>query len=88
MTIAPNQLQIFLDVATEAALAAGTILQQHWGNLESVEEKGRSGDLVTIADRVYCRTDCRDSECDCRLVGNFCADSIPTANPTMVISAL
>ena len=51
MTIAPNQLQIFLDVATEAALAAGTILQQHWGNLESVEEKGRSGDLVTIADR-------------------------------------
>jgi myo-inositol-1(or 4)-monophosphatase len=51
MPVSPSQLQIFLDIATEAALAAGTILQQHWGNLESVEEKGRSGDLVTIADR-------------------------------------
>jgi len=51
MSLSHNQLKIFLDVATEAALAAGTILQQHWGNLESVEEKGRAGDLVTIADR-------------------------------------
>jgi myo-inositol-1(or 4)-monophosphatase len=51
MPPSPVQLQIFLDIATEAALAAGSVLQQHWGNLDSVEEKGRSGDLVTIADR-------------------------------------
>ncbi|PZV16688.1 MAG: inositol monophosphatase [Leptolyngbya sp.] len=51
MPVSPSQLQIFLDIATEAALAAGAILQQHWGNLESVEEKGLSGNLVTIADR-------------------------------------
>jgi len=46
-----NQLQIFLDVATEAALAAGAILQDYWGNLEAIEEKGRPGDLVTEADK-------------------------------------
>lgn len=46
-----NQLQIFLDVATEAALAAGAILQAYWGNLEAIEEKGRPGDLVTEADK-------------------------------------
>ncbi|AFY61033.1 inositol monophosphatase family protein [Synechococcus sp. PCC 6312] len=40
-----------LAVATEAALAGGKILQAHWGQLEMVEEKGRSGDLVTIADK-------------------------------------
>ncbi len=47
----PQQLQIFLDIATEAALSAGAVLQQFWGNLETIEEKGRSGDLVTNADR-------------------------------------
>ncbi len=46
-----KDLNIFLDIATEAALAAGSVLQQFWGNLESIEEKGRSGDLVTNADR-------------------------------------
>lgn len=46
-----NQLQIFLDVATEAVLAAGAILQAYWGNLEAIEEKGRPGDLVTEADK-------------------------------------
>jgi len=51
MTVDPIQLQIFLDVATEAVLAAGTILQDYWGNLGEVEEKGRPGDLVTIADK-------------------------------------
>jgi myo-inositol-1(or 4)-monophosphatase len=51
MPVSPTQLHIFLDIATEAALAAGAILQQHWGNLDSVEEKGLSGNLVTIADR-------------------------------------
>jgi myo-inositol-1(or 4)-monophosphatase len=43
-------LEGFLEIATEAALSAGAILQSHWGNLTSVREKGRSGDLVTEAD--------------------------------------
>jgi myo-inositol-1(or 4)-monophosphatase len=47
----PKQLQILLDIATEAAMAAGTILQSYWGHLEVVEEKGRPGDLVTAADK-------------------------------------
>jgi myo-inositol-1(or 4)-monophosphatase len=45
------QLQIFLDIATEAALAGGAVLETYWGKLDTIEEKGRSGDLVTIADR-------------------------------------
>ena len=53
MTIAPtpDDLQRFLDIATEAALAGGAVLQKYWGNLSSIQEKGRSGDLVTEADR-------------------------------------
>ncbi len=47
----PEQLEIFLDIATEAAMTAGAILQEYWGKLESVEEKGRPGDLVTAADK-------------------------------------
>jgi myo-inositol-1(or 4)-monophosphatase len=43
-------LDRFLDVATEAALAAGAVLQSYWGNLETVKEKGRPGDLITEAD--------------------------------------
>ena len=47
-----TQLQIFLDVATEMALAAGAVLQDYLGKLEdSITEKGRPGDLVTIADK-------------------------------------
>jgi myo-inositol-1(or 4)-monophosphatase len=46
----PLELEGFLDVATEAALSAGAILQSFWGNLKSVQEKGRPGDLVTEAD--------------------------------------
>lgn len=46
-----DQLQIFLDIATEAALAAGAVLQHHWGRLEDIREKGRPGDLVTEADK-------------------------------------
>lgn len=45
------QLQSFLDIATEAALAAGTVLQSYWGKLEDIQEKGRPGDLVTEADK-------------------------------------
>jgi myo-inositol-1(or 4)-monophosphatase len=43
-------LEHFLDIATEAALAAGAVLQKYWGNLETVKEKGRPGDLITEAD--------------------------------------
>lgn len=47
-----NNLQIFLDVATEAALAAGAVLQGYLGKLEgAITEKGRPGDLVTAADK-------------------------------------
>ncbi|MDV2990869.1 MAG: Inositol-1-monophosphatase [Chroococcidiopsis sp. SAG 2025] len=46
-----RQLQIFLDVATEAALSAGAVLLGYLGKLEEVREKGRGGDLVTAADK-------------------------------------
>lgn len=46
-----RDLQIWLDVATEAAQSAGAVLRHYWGNLQDVREKGRSGDLVTEADR-------------------------------------
>lgn len=49
--LSTNDLQISLDVATEAVLAAGTVLQDFFGKLDEVEEKGRPGDLVTVADR-------------------------------------
>jgi len=51
MSVDSNQLQIFLDIATEAVLAAGVVLQNYYGNLNQVEEKGRPGDLVTVADK-------------------------------------
>ncbi|MGQ4648201.1 inositol monophosphatase family protein [Lyngbya aestuarii] len=47
----PEQLQIFLDIATEAAMTAGAILQAYWGKLDGVEEKGGAGNLVTVADK-------------------------------------
>ncbi len=40
----------FLDIATEAALAGGAVLQKFWGKLENIQEK-RPGDLVTEADQ-------------------------------------
>lgn len=46
-----EQLQIFLDIATEAALAAGAILRDYFGKLDTITEKGRPGDLVTAADQ-------------------------------------
>ena len=46
-----DQLQTFLDIATLAAQAGGTVLQSCWGNLKDIQEKGRSGDLVTEADK-------------------------------------
>jgi len=45
-------MQIFLDIATEASLAAGVVLQDYLGKLEdAITEKGRPGDLVTAADK-------------------------------------
>ncbi|PAX51221.1 inositol monophosphatase family protein [Brunnivagina elsteri] len=47
-----EQLQSFLDIATEAALAGGAELQRYLGKIEdSIIEKGRPGDLVTAADK-------------------------------------
>jgi myo-inositol-1(or 4)-monophosphatase len=47
-----EQLQTFLDIATEAALAGGAKLQDYLGKIEdSIVEKGRPGDLVTAADK-------------------------------------
>jgi myo-inositol-1(or 4)-monophosphatase len=46
-----DRLQVYLDVATEAVMSAGVILQNCWGKLETIEEKGRAGDLVTEADK-------------------------------------
>lgn len=48
-------LQSFLDIATEAALAGGAVLQAYARKLEAgqveIREKGRMGDLVTEADK-------------------------------------
>jgi myo-inositol-1(or 4)-monophosphatase len=45
-----NNLQPFLNVATEAAIAAGEVLMSYLGRCEA-QEKGRPGDLVTQADK-------------------------------------
>jgi len=44
-------LEAWLYLASEAAMTAGVILQDYWGKLSSVEEKGPAGDLLTAADR-------------------------------------
>ncbi|MGF1535710.1 MAG: inositol monophosphatase family protein [Elainellaceae cyanobacterium] len=46
-----HPLDLFLEVATEAAQAAGEVLKKFAGSLSDIQEKGRSGDLVTEADR-------------------------------------
>ena len=51
VTSTSEHLQIFLEIATEAALAAGAILQGYLGKLDAIAEKGRPGDLVTEADK-------------------------------------
>ena len=50
LQLSTPSLRGFLEIATEAALSAGAVLQSYWGNLKSVQEKGRPGDLVTEAD--------------------------------------
>ena len=49
--ITEKSLQSYLEVATKAAIAGGEILQQYWGKLKNIEEKGGSGNLVTEADK-------------------------------------
>ena len=51
MTQPIEELQIFLDVATESVLAAGAVLKEKWGKLNDIQEKGE-GDLVTEADKL------------------------------------
>ncbi|MBE9115450.1 inositol monophosphatase [Lusitaniella coriacea LEGE 07157] len=51
MTEDKQQLQNFLDIATEAVLRAGVVLKDYWGNLKAIEEKGSGGDLVTEVDK-------------------------------------
>lgn len=46
-----EELLIFIDIATEAALSSGSILQKYWGKLDKIEEKSRPGDLLTVADK-------------------------------------
>ncbi len=50
MMLSSDSLQSYLDIATEAALAGGAILQAYAGKVE-IHEKGRPGDLVTAADK-------------------------------------
>lgn len=51
MTYSADELQRFLDIATEAAAAGGAVLRHYWGNLSNIQQKGRPGDLVTEADK-------------------------------------
>jgi myo-inositol-1(or 4)-monophosphatase len=51
MTLDQQNLQNFLEVATESVLAAGAVLEDLYGNLKAIAEKGRPGDLVTEADK-------------------------------------
>lgn len=46
-----EELEKFLDIATEAALAGGGILKSYLGKLEDIQEKGSPGNLVTEADK-------------------------------------
>lgn len=43
--------QTWLEIATEAALAAGGLIEGLFGRLEEIREKGQAGDLVTEADQ-------------------------------------
>lgn len=45
-----EELERYLDIATEAVCAAGAIILANWGQENNIQEKGRSGDLVTNVD--------------------------------------
>jgi myo-inositol-1(or 4)-monophosphatase len=46
----PESLERYLDIATEAVTAAGAIVLANWGQVNTIIEKGRPGDLVTEVD--------------------------------------
>ncbi len=48
--LSSGELEQLTEVARRAAEAGGEQLRQHFGRLQQVREKGRSGDLVTEAD--------------------------------------
>ncbi|CAK6698861.1 inositol monophosphatase family protein [Synechococcus sp. BA-124 BA4] len=48
--LTPSEVERLVDVARDAAAAGAKVLTHHFGQLESIREKGRSGDLVTEAD--------------------------------------
>jgi myo-inositol-1(or 4)-monophosphatase len=48
--LAPGELEHLAEVARRAAEAGASKLLAHFGQLESIREKGRAGDLVTEAD--------------------------------------
>jgi len=48
--LAPTEIERLSGVARSAAAAGAAVLQQFYGHLEQIREKGRAGDLVTEAD--------------------------------------
>lgn len=47
-----EDLQLYLDIATEAVSTAGAVLKSYWGKLQAGDRsEKRPGDLVTIADK-------------------------------------
>jgi myo-inositol-1(or 4)-monophosphatase len=46
-----EDLQTYLEIATEAALAGGAVVMSYQGKLKDIREKGRPGDIVTEADK-------------------------------------
>ena len=46
-----QQMKHFFEVATDAALAGGMILEKYWGKLKDIQSKEYSWDLVTEADK-------------------------------------
>lgn len=51
LDLSQSERQTYLEIATEAALAAGSILESLWGKVRQIQEKGQAGNLVTEADR-------------------------------------
>lgn len=41
----------WIDMSIEIAQQGGVILKEHWGKLQSIQEKGWAGDLITEVDR-------------------------------------
>ena len=48
--LSPADLAELVGIARSAAELGGRVLMEHYGNLSSIRDKGRLGDLVTSAD--------------------------------------